>query len=313
MMTSGKKKVDYGIAIPQIFPGGKIDAGYIGDFLRKVEALGYHSVWVQENTLGRANALDPVLLLTYAAALTTRVKLAQAVLVTTLISPVHMAKYMVTLDHLSKGRLIVGVGLGGNFGTYPAFGISPQGRAGRFEEGVKLMKALWTQESVTFQGKFWQLNNATMNPKPLQKPHPPLWFGGASQPAINRAVRLGDGWIAQGSASTVSFKEQAKIVRQALQMQGKDPSRFPIGKRVYIAVDNDRERALHKLEGWFAHRYGRAERAKEVSVFGTVQQCVDGLSEILDVGVDLIQLNPVEDDIEQAEILWRDVIPVLPA
>jgi len=174
-------KLRFGIAIPQMLPTGRADPGFIANFLRRVESLGYDSVWVQEQILGVMPTLDPIPLLSYASAFSGQLKLGTAVLLTPLTSPIHLAKSLATLDQLCNGRLIVGVGIGGYTDIYPAFGISTDGRARRFEEGIQLLKMLWTEEKVTFQGRFWQMEGISINPKPLQRPHPPIWFGGPRQ------------------------------------------------------------------------------------------------------------------------------------
>ena len=204
-MTTGNQ-VRFAIAIPQIFSQPRVDTATLQSFLTRAEALGYHSAWVQEQILGRTASLEPVSLLTYAAALTRTLRLGSAVLLTPLRSPVQLAKSLSTLDQLSDGRLIVGVGLGGNTRIYPAFGLSPEKRARRFTEGLQLMKRLWTEERVTFDGEFWKLENVAMEPKPIQKPHPPIWFGARHPAALRRAVELGDGWIGAGSSSIAEFK-----------------------------------------------------------------------------------------------------------
>ena len=122
--------------------------------------------------------------MTYAAACTQRLRLGCAVFVSTLHTPAHLAKSMATLDQLSQGRIDVGVGSGGKQRPFAAFGISGERYGARFAEGVALMKALWTQPRVTFDGEFWQLTDAAMEPKPAQKPHPPLWFGANGEPGL---------------------------------------------------------------------------------------------------------------------------------
>src|SRR6266511_5840637 len=99
------------------------------------------------------------------------------------------------------------------------------------------MKALWTQAEIKFHGRFWQLDGAAMEPKPFQKPHPPIWFGANHPAALRRAVRHGDGFFGAGSSTTTQFAEQVPIVRQALAEAGRDTAGFGIAKRVYIAVD----------------------------------------------------------------------------
>src|SRR5262249_53338142 len=138
----------FAIALPQIFGGARVDLAAVQTFLSRVEALGYESVWCQEQILGGAGSLEPVTLLAYAAARTERVRLGVAVLLTPLRSPVQLAKALTTVDQLSAGRLVVGVGLGGRTNIYPAFGISSERRVRRFVEGLEVMKRLWTEERV---------------------------------------------------------------------------------------------------------------------------------------------------------------------
>ncbi|PYO28007.1 MAG: LLM class F420-dependent oxidoreductase, partial [Candidatus Rokuibacteriota bacterium] len=146
-------RVELAVSIPQTFPDRPLEPRAIREYLGRAEALGFHSAWVVEQILGRIPSLEPVELLTWASATTERIRLGAAVLLTALRSPVHLAKSLATLDHLSRGRLIVGVGLGGNPAVYPAYGISADGRAARFAEGLQLMTRLWTEPRVSFAGE----------------------------------------------------------------------------------------------------------------------------------------------------------------
>ena len=305
--------VEPAIAIPQTFVSGRVEPARIRDFLARAEALGFHSAWVVEQILGRMASLEPVALLAHAAAHTTRLRLGSAVLLTALRSPIHLAKMLATIDQLSGGRLIVGVGLGGNPGVYPAFGLTAHRRAARFTEGLRVMKALWTEPTVTFAGEFFRLDGISMEPKPVQRPHPPLWFGGHHPNALRRAVALGDGFIGAGSASTAAFAEQVKTLHRALGEAGRDPATFPIGKRVYIALDADRRRAGTRLAEWFGAFYGKPELAAQVSVWGDAAACIDGLAEVVAAGARLLLLNPVFDEADQLERLATTVVPKLPA
>ena len=306
-----KRRVELGVAIPQTRLDGAFDVEKLRGFLARAEALGVQSAWVVEQVLGSIRSLEPVALLTYAAACTERLRLGSAVLLTALRSPVHLAKSLATLDHLSGGRLTVGVGLGGNPRIYPAFGLQAARRAARFAEGLRLMKRLWTDERVTFEGEFFKLQNASMEPKPLQKPHPPLWFGGHHPNALRRAVELGDGFIGAGSVSTATFLGEVKLLKSLLEEAGRDPARFPLGKRVYIAVDHDRARAGRRLAEWFGAFYGKPELAAEVSVWGDAGECVDRLAEITAAGVGFLMLNPVFDESEQLEQFASRIAPKL--
>jgi probable F420-dependent oxidoreductase len=304
-------QVKLAIAIPQIFSQPRADTATLATFLTRAEALGYESVWVQEQILGRVRSLEPVSLLTYAAALTRTVRLGSAVLLTPLRNPVQLAKSLSTLDQLSGGRLIVGVGLGGNTRIYPAFGFSPERRVRRFVEGLQVMKRLWTEERVTFDGEFWKLENATMEPKPVQKPHPPVWFGARHPAALKRAVELGDGWIGAGSSSTAEFKEQIAQIRACLSEAKRDPSAFAIVKRVYLAVDSDRPRAMGRLRQWFGAYYGNEAMAERVSIVGSREEVVEGLREIRSAGAELLLLNPVFDELHHLELLAGEIAPLL--
>ena len=306
-----KSRVTLGVAIPQTVLQGGFEVAKLRTFLARAEALGFESAWVVEQILGGIRSLEPVTLLTWAAACTERLRLAPAVLLTALRSPVHLAKTLSSLDHLSGGRLTVGVGLGGNPKIYPAFGLLAARRAARFAEGLRLMKRLWTEERVTFDGEFFKLQNASMQPKPLQKHHPPLWFGGHHPNALKRAVELGDGFIGAGSLSTAGFLEEVALLRRLLKDAGRDPASLPLGKRVYIAVDEDRARAGRRLAEWFGAFYGKPELATEVCVWGGPEECVDRLEEIVAAGVGFLMLNPVFDEMEHLELFASRIAPKL--
>jgi probable F420-dependent oxidoreductase len=304
-------RVRVAAGIPQAWTTGGIDRARMRRFLERAEALGFESAWVVEQVLGALPSLEPVELLSWAAALTSRIRLGTAVLLTPLRSPVHLAKSLATLDQLSGGRLDVGIGLGGNPKIYPAFGISAERRVARFNEGLRLMQALWTEPRVTFAGEFWQLENAALEPKPLQRPHPPLWVGAHHPDAFRRSVAWAKGFMGAGSATTATFAKEVTLLRTLLAETGRDPASIEIGKRVYVGVDRDRDRAGRRLAEYFAGFYGRAELAAEVSVWGSVDQVVAGLREVTAAGAELVMLNPVFDEVEQLELLAAEVVPRL--
>ena len=307
-MTS---RVRVAAGIPQAWTTGGIDRPRIRRFLERAEALGFESAWVVEQVLGALPCLEPVELLSWAAALTSRIRLGTAVLLTPLRSPVHLAKSLATLDQLSGGRLDVGIGLGGNPKIYAAFGISAARRVARFNEGLRLMQALWTEPRVTFAGEFWQLENAALEPKPLQRPHPPLWVGAHHPDAFRRSVAWAKGFMGAGSATTATFAKEVALLRKLLTETGRDPGSIEIGKRVYVGVDRDRDRAGRRMAEYFGGFYGRAELAAEVSVWGSVDQVVAGLREVTAAGAELVMLNPVFDEVEQLEVLAAEIVPRL--
>jgi len=300
-----------GIAIPQSFANPPIDAGVIRQFIPRAEALGYEGLWVQEQIVGDAPILGPVTLLTYAAALTTKPHLGTSVLITVIRNPVQLAKSLASLDQLSQGRLIVGVGVGGPHVPEAVFGVPSEHRGRRFVEGLQVMKALWTQPKATMNGEYWRFENVAMEPKPAHKPHPPLWFGAREAVALRRAARLADGWMGAGSSSSADFVKHVELLRRFLDEAKRDPNEFPISKRVYLAVDNDHARAERRLRDWFGMRYKNADMAPRVSIWGSRAECIDKLGEVVRAGARHLLLNPVFDEMEHLELLASDVIPKL--
>ncbi len=305
-----------GIEIPEVFVNRAVDMQLIRNFVAKAETLGYDSLWVQEKIVGDFPMLEPVSLLTYSAALTSRLRLGTSVLLTVLRNPVQLAKSLSTLDHMSQGRLTVGIGIGAGSRRHlpideSIFGYSSERRVRRFVEGIQVMKALWTETRASVQGDFWNFKNIPMEPKPLQKPHPPIWFGGHVEPALRRAVKHGNGWMGAGSSSTADFIKESALIRRFLDETCRDPSTFAISKRVYLAVDNDRGRAERRLREWFAVRYKSADLASRVSVWGSRGECTDRLGEIVKAGAKHLVLNPVFDEIEHLELLAKEIMPHL--
>ena len=297
--------------MPQSFDDFSSAAAFLGRFLPRAEALGYEGAWVQEQILGDAPLLEPVTLITFAAALTSKLRLGTSVLITVIRNPVQLAKSLASLDQLSKGRIIVGVGVGGPHIPEPVFGVPSERRGRRFVEGLQVMKALWTERHATIRGEFWRFTDVAMEPKPAQKPHPPIWFGARDAVALKRAARLGDGWMGAGSSSSSDFLSQTELLRRFLDEEQRDPTEFTVSKRVSLAVDNDRKRAERRLREWFGVRYKQADMASRVSIWGGRAECIDKLGDLIRAGAGHLLLNSVFDETEHLELLASDVIPKL--
>ena len=306
------RAVRFGISVPQFFADGEFDPAAYRAYFARAEELGFDSAWAQEQVLGAAPQLSALETMTYAAACTQRLRLGCAVFVSTLHNPVHLAKSLATLDQLSRGRIEVGLGTGGKMRPFAAFGVDPERYVARFTEGIALMKALWTEPRVTFDGEFWQLQDAAMEPKPFQKPHPPLWFGGSSATALRRAVRLGDGFFGAGSTTTAAFASQVEIVTDALSAAGRPAAGFPIAKRIYIGIDPDPDQARARVNAGLAQIYGRRVPAiEEAAVAGTVSECVAAAQAVADAGAELILFTPLYDVPEHMERIATQIIPRL--
>lgn len=301
----------FAISIPQFFGDGEFDPAAFRAYFARVEALGFDSAWAQESVLGTSSQLAPIEVMTFAAACTQRMRLGCVVFVSTLHSPVHLAKSLASLDQLSGGRIDIGIGTGGRFRPFAAFGMTEDHYISRFTEGVALMKALWTQPRVTVDTEFWRLTDAAMEPKPAQKPHPPLWFGANALPALRRAVLLGDGFFGAGSTPTAAFAEQVVIVRAALAEAGRTAG-FPIAKRVYIAVDDDAVRGRERINAALASVYGRrVPDIEAAAVAGSAGACAAEVARIAEAGAELVLFTTLFDQAEQAELLAAEVIPRL--
>ena len=194
---------------------------------------------------------------------------------------------------------------------FSAFSVDPATLVARFNEGLQLIKALWTERRVNFEGRFWKLHDAAMEPKPFQKPHPPIWFGGSHPAAVRRAVQYADGFFGAGSQTTAQFADQVKILREALAQSGRPATGFQIAKRVYIAVDDDADRARQRISAALKRLYGYFGMPDMVSVavFGPPDACITGLGEVAEAGAELIQFNPLFDEDEQMERLAAEVMP----
>ncbi len=283
--------MEFAIAIPQTYS----DPARIQRFLRRAEELPLIAAWCIEQVIGTAPVLESVTTLTYAAAVTKRLRLGIAVLLIAQRNPIDLAKALSSLDVLSNGRLIVGVGLGGSTQHYPAYGLPPEGRVTRFRENLEIMKRLWTEDKVTLDGRFSHLESIPMQPKPVQRPHPPIWLGGHAEAALRRAAELGDGYIGAGSTPMDVFLEDIKQL----------PADFPKAKRMYLALGDN----LSRLREWFGAFYHKPEMAEHVAVWGSPQRIADQIVRLRDAGVNYILLNPVFDEEAQMERLCQHVLP----
>ncbi len=309
----------YAIAIPQNFPDGSFSPDGFRSYFARAEELGvFESAWTQESSLGQASQLAPLQAMTYAAACTTSLRLGCTVFVATLHSPVHLANAIASLDQMSGGRVEVGVGSGGPRQPFAAFGMTADRYLARFTEGLALMKELWTSPSVTFDGEFFQLSGAAMEPKPLQKPYPRLWFGGAAPSAVRRGAALCDAFFGAGASTTEAFAGQVAVTREVLsargQAEGFGPGQFPIAKRVYLAVDDsDGDRARERMSAALAASYGQRVPAaiEAAAVAGTTDECVAGVQAVIDAGAEMVLFTPMYDLPEHMELVAGRIIPAL--
>jgi len=302
-----------GIELPQVFFDGPVDMQHIRKFAVHAETLGYDGLWLQERIIGDFTMLEPVTLLSYVAAITSTLRLGTSVILLPLRNPIQLAKAYSTLDCMSGGRAIMGVGLGGgHLGSHEdLFGYAREHRVTRFVEAVQVMKLLWAEPKSSFHGTFWNFDDVSMEPKPIQKPHLPLWFGGHHENALRRAVKYGDAWMGAGSSSSSAFVRESALIRRFLDEAKRDPATFNYGKRVYLAVDNDKARGEKRIREWFSIRYKNADLGPRVSVWGSSTECTEKIQQIVGAGAQLIVFNPMFDEMEHLDICAKEIMPHL--
>ncbi|MET0473258.1 MAG: LLM class flavin-dependent oxidoreductase [Mycobacterium sp.] len=305
----------FSISLPQLDVDG-FDAAAFKEYVLRAEELGFEGGWTLEQTIGAEPLIAPLELLSYAAACTTRLRLGVAVIVSSLHDPLQLAATATAVDRLSHGRLDLGVAPGGGFRRFAAFGVDGKTFISSFTEGLELMKAAWSdEERVTFHGRFRDVEDLPIQPKPVQRPHPPIWFGGNAPAALARAVRHGDSFLGAGSSTTEKFADVAATVRSELEVQGRDSAGFTIGKRVYLMIDDDAERARERVVAGLHRKYDRMPGIERVPVCGTPDDVVSGLRAVIDAGAQMILLNPLGENVaadrEQMERLMAEVLPSL--
>jgi probable F420-dependent oxidoreductase len=293
------------VGLPQLLLGQPVDV--IQRYAVRAEELGFAGLWTVDSVPGAATSRVPALeglhVLTTAAAATRTIRLGVAVIVLPARNPAHLARELATIDQLSGGRLTVGVGVGRDDPAAESLGLPGDRRVRRFREGLEVMRTLWSQDVVSYEGEIYRFTGVTIEPKPVQRPGPPVWFGAGAPPAVRRAAKLGAGWLGAGSASSAAFADQSRILADALRDEGRDPDAFPVGKRVYIAVEDTEARARERLTPRLDGFYDAPGITDRVAVCGPPEACADQLRELVAAGAGELLLNPLYDYLEQLEAL----------
>ena len=237
-----------GIALPHIGPGAGRDA--IIEVAEKAESLGFDSVWVLDRLLwplyptakypgnprGDLPAVmqtvyEPLTVLTFVAAHTEKVRLGTSILVAAYRSPVLAAKMAATLDLLSHGRLILGLGSGWSTDEFAAANQSIDERDGRTDEFIKVLRELWQPGEARFEGKYFRVPSSIFLPKPLQQHGPAIWIGGNSRRALRRAAELGDGWHPTSRFSPSDLAREMNELKRLAEKSGRDPEQIELSLR----------------------------------------------------------------------------------
>lgn len=201
----------------------------------RAEAAGFDSIWLGEHHNNPVLYPAPLIGLTAVASRTHSIRLGTGVLLLPLYHPVMVAEEGAMVDMISGGRLILGIGAGYAPEEFAAFGYSLKERGSRLEEGASLLLRLWTEENVTHHGKHYRVNNATIAPRPVQRPRPPIWFGAWAEPAIRRAARLGDAWFVGPSANLTELTPCARLYQKTCGETGRGEGEIALFRYVFVA------------------------------------------------------------------------------
>ena len=292
-----------------VSPAPQIQPAYVTTVARKCEEMGLHSLWVIDRIV--YDNLEPLTFLAAAAAVTKRIRLGTSVLLAGLRHPVLLAKTVGTLDFLSGGRVTLGIGFGSRENDFTAVGIPFEGRGSRAEEAVKLIKRLWTEDGVTHKGRFFQVENLTIAPKPLQSPHPPIWMGGAAEVVLKRAARLADGYIC-GSSAIGEFPAVWEKISSFARAAGRDPQRIEKAGLTFMAIDDNKTRAVEACAAYLKRYYGqvRMDVEKHLPV-GPPEACAERIVSFFSRGLETVIIGLVVADPRQLDLFGEKVLPLL--
>jgi probable F420-dependent oxidoreductase len=277
------------------------------NFAKKCEAMGCQSMW----TIDRIayDNLEPLTVLAAAAGVTQKIRLGTSVLLGNLRHASHVAKIVSTLDFISNGRVTLGLGFGSRESDYKAVEIPFEHRGSRALEQVQLMKRLWSEDSVTFKGKFYNVENLSVGPKPIQKPHPPIWTGGSAEVALKRAGTWADGFIC-GSSAIPDFPSTWEKIAGYARAAGRDPNRIRKAGLTFMAIHDDQSKAVRAVEDYVMRYYGRLRAdVPNTSLVGSPAAIAERMDAFLSRGLDTLIIGVADPDPRQLDLFGEKVLP----
>jgi probable F420-dependent oxidoreductase len=285
--------------------------------VRQIDDCGYDSIWVADHIWYPAAILDPLLQLAQAAVVSRRLLLGVDVYLLPLRHPVPVAKMVATLDHLSEGRLIFGVGIGGEFPReYEACGVPVNERGPRLSEAIPLLRSLLRGETVEHQGGYYpSFSGLALQPPARQPGGPPIWVGGRADRALARTGRLADGWISY-VVTPETFKTGLEKIAAAAEKAGRKIGRFGTGHLLFTRLDNSYEEALEAAAKTLTGRYGSDMRraAERYGALGRPEQVAEKIRAFHAAGVRHLAidlLGPYEERPAHIDRFAREVLPLL--
>lgn len=281
----------------------------------RMEELGYESVWVWDHVLLGVEPCFPILeslsVLTAVAARTERIRIGTGVLVLPARNPVMLAKQLSSIDQISNGRLTLGVASGWYKREFDALGVPFNKRGNIMDMNLEILTRLWTEDSVTGSYPPYELANAVMQPKPVQKPRPPIFIGGYVDRVLKRAGVAGDGWLTYYYTAEGFVKSWDKVRRFA-EEAGKDPDTLKSINQLPIYVGKSRKDVEEPMYKWLTTEWdfaGWSDSTTDSAILGTPDECIEQLQEHIKAGVQQITLVPYRFDMDQIELIAEKILP----
>jgi alkanesulfonate monooxygenase SsuD/methylene tetrahydromethanopterin reductase-like flavin-dependent oxidoreductase (luciferase family) len=308
--------VEYGAHLPLIDFGERISLSGLKSYTRAAAALGYRYLCANDHLLFSRPWLDGPTALAAVIDESRDLTLATTISLPVIRGPAQLAKTLTALDVLSGGRLVAGVGPGSSARDYTAVGLAFDERWRRFDEALQALRALFQSESDGFDGNFYATRGVDLEPRPMQKPNPPIWVASWGSPAgLRRAARYGDGWLASAYNTTPeAFGRGLEGLAEALRRENKDPASFPNGiATAWLYVTEDKRSAERMLTDVLAPMLNRTvEELRSLSLpIGPAELCAERVTAFARVGAQRLFLWPLRDDVSQLELFRERVVPLV--
>ena len=278
-------RVDFGATLPSLKG--------VAEFAVRAEALGYDYLGCGEHMMFHGPIGNSLISLSIAAGVTTSIKLMSSVVLLPLYTPMVLAKLTSVLDVASGGRYHMGIGIGGEFPKeFEACGIPLRQRASRANEALEVIRRLWTEPNLTFEGRYSRFTGITLSPRPVQQPHPPIWVAGRKEPAMARAATYGDGWLPYMYTPEM-LHESVEKVRRLREDAGRGGLDVRTGLFIFTSIGRDREaatrQAAHALGRNYAQDFSRI--VEKYTLCGTPADCRKRLKEYVDAGAQTVMIT----------------------
>ena len=309
IMTITSPKLGYLLPTREQIMEGRPETGPMLELATRAEAMGFDSIWVGDSLLARPRH-EPLTLLAGVAGRVPRVQLGTAVLLPALRNPVLLAHQVATLDQVSEGRLILGVGIAADRpnirAEFTAAGVPFDKRVGRMMEGLRLCKALWTGQQVDWDGR-WQVSGGVLAPTSYRPEGPPLWIGGNLQASLDRAGRSFDGWFPIAPSPEL-FATQWADIKQSAHHAGRDPELMTGAMYLTVAIDENTDRAESRLNTFLEHYYDQpapATRRRQACYAGPEAGIAEWLDSYARAGASHLMLRFAGDHETQLAAMVR--------